>query len=301
MTSIRSELPLHKTHDTVPDTLIKQFLEHDPRPAFVLDLENIEILANQSSAPKPAFHNTAFTKDHTLTHVYADALSDICHAIYPSHDGMAKALLEWLCAEHGRNDSVDQSADGTFHFLEQTWSRWDVGRWRIVTELAPAARSSSDGNTINCSQLALSTRFLQDDWLEIPAQTPFVQWFKDFDWSSTPLGPTASWSNSLRHSVVGMLVHPRSQALVWYVVLRYFSVGHASNADSGPEQVYIYNEATLPILGSKHPALAKRYGEVWPAAWSVISDLRDQVTSTHVGLAHDEYCVGLQRHDYIEE
>lgn len=223
MSLSRSELPPALDHvsdvtsQPPPDiTLIKQILEHDPRPTFVFDLDEAK-KSTDGFVPTPAFYNAAFTRDHSLTHILTDVLSDVRHVIDSSNHDTVDAFRLWLCATHDQDNPIDHSAAGTTQFSGQTWDRWNLGKWRIVSTVKSAVQPNPDIEISKKHQNGSSIRFMQDDWLEIPAQTPFVQWFKVFDWSSTPLGPTASWSIGFRHAVVGMLVHPRSQALVWYV------------------------------------------------------------------------------------
>ena len=71
------------------------------------------------------------------------------------------------------------------------------------------------------------------------------------DWSSTPLGPVASWSTSLRTVVALVLAAPTATILLW-----------------GPELVQIYNDAYRLVMGAKHPGgLGQRNIECWPEVW----------------------------------
>ncbi len=63
---------------------------------------------------------------------------------------------------------------------------------------------------------------------------------RSFDWSTTPLGPSQQWPQSLR-TVVNILLSSRFQMwMAW-----------------GPELTMFYNEAYRPTLGIKHPRRAK--------------------------------------------
>jgi PAS domain S-box-containing protein len=68
-----------------------------------------------------------------------------------------------------------------------------------------------------------------------------------FDWSTTPLGPREAWPQSLRTAVDLMLALPQPGYVGW-----------------GPTLVSIYNDAYVPVLGTKHPdALGRSYYDVW--------------------------------------
>jgi|GEM_PF-5627254 len=58
---------------------------------------------------------------------------------------------------------------------------------------------------------------------------------RDFDWSKTPLGPIETWSPALRTMTSVMLAN-RFPLLLWW----------------GPDQISLYNDAYIPVLGMKH-------------------------------------------------
>ena len=60
---------------------------------------------------------------------------------------------------------------------------------------------------------------------------------REHSWDSTPLGNPEGWPLSLQTLVGVMLAAGQPMFLVW-----------------GPEQLWFYNDAFMPILGRKHPA-----------------------------------------------
>jgi signal transduction histidine kinase len=71
------------------------------------------------------------------------------------------------------------------------------------------------------------------------------------DWARTPLGPSTSWSQSLRTAVAIMLRSRYPMILTW-----------------GEQLVMLYNDAFIPTLGAKHPdvlggPLSIGFAEVW--------------------------------------
>ena len=71
------------------------------------------------------------------------------------------------------------------------------------------------------------------------------------DWAATPLGPSESWTQSLRTSVAIMLRSRYPMILTW-----------------GEQLVMLYNDAFIPTLGAKHPRaigglLSDEFAEVW--------------------------------------
>ncbi|MGN2243693.1 PAS domain-containing protein [Frateuria sp. GZRR33] len=81
------------------------------------------------------------------------------------------------------------------------------------------------------------------------------------DWSATPLGPSASWPQSLK-TAVGITLEARQPMLVAW----------------GPQLTTIYNDAYLPILGSKHPAGVGQPGaQLWAEVWDVLEPMVAEV------------------------
>ena len=77
---------------------------------------------------------------------------------------------------------------------------------------------------------------------------------RETDWSTTPLGNSSAWPQSLKLSIAMILASGFPMAIRW-----------------GPEQVIIYNDAYRPILRDKHPAaLGRSLREVW---WEIYPEL----------------------------
>ena len=84
--------------------------------------------------------------------------------------------------------------------------------------------------------------------------------FAAHDWSATPLGPVDSWTAALR-TAVGLLLRSRySMALTW-----------------GEDLVLLYNDAYLPTLGPKHPALGQPVSHVFPEIWDDVGPMQRSV------------------------
>jgi PAS domain S-box-containing protein len=86
------------------------------------------------------------------------------------------------------------------------------------------------------------------------------------DWSATELGYPATWPQSLR-SIVGLIfASGKPMFVVW-----------------GPSRALLYNDAYVPLLGSKHPsALGQPYFSVWPNAQNELSPLFDRLFGSMV-------------------
>ena len=75
------------------------------------------------------------------------------------------------------------------------------------------------------------------------------------DWSRTPLGPIATWSDSLVVIVNALLANQHPMFLFW-----------------GEELIQLYNDSAIGTLGpDKHPrALGQRGAECWKEMWSIV-------------------------------
>ncbi|WP_443192928.1 PAS domain S-box protein [Methylobacterium sp. NMS14P] len=76
-----------------------------------------------------------------------------------------------------------------------------------------------------------------------------------FDWTATPLGSTAAWSERLKVMVEQVLASPLVTSLV-----------------CGPERVLIYNDAAAKLYGDRHPAaLGHPLAETFPEGWATVA------------------------------
>ena len=110
---------------------------------------------------------------------------------------------------------------------------------------------------------------------------------RDFDWASTPLGPVASWSHSLR-TTVDIVLACRNPMFLWW----------------GPELVQIYNDAYRPSLGAggRHPrALGVRGPEFWTEIWDTIGPQIEQVMSGGGATWHEDQYLPILRNGRLED
>jgi signal transduction histidine kinase/FixJ family two-component response regulator len=108
---------------------------------------------------------------------------------------------------------------------------------------------------------------------------------RDTDWASTPMGPVGQWPQSLRSAVSIMLNSRYPIAIYW-----------------GADLALLYNDAWMPILGTKHPwALARGARAVWPEIWDAIGPLFRRVVTTGEGTWSEDELLPMHRHGYTEE
>jgi len=108
---------------------------------------------------------------------------------------------------------------------------------------------------------------------------------RGMDWSSTPLGPVASWPQSLR-TALSLVLNSRFELFIWW----------------GPNFIMLYNEAYRQTLAAKHPmAMGKPGSEVWSEIWDVIGPMLEKVRKTGEATWSDDLLLILERHGYPEE
>src|SRR5690349_7506609 len=92
-----------------------------------------------------------------------------------------------------------------------------------------------------------------------PGDSEVARLCRATDWASTSLGVVEGWAPALRTAVRMALECP-------------FPI----NLWCGPEQLLIYNDAYIGVLGKKHPSAIARPGrEVWGEIWPQIGPMFD--------------------------
>ncbi|QHG23574.1 response regulator [Pseudomonas sp. DTU12.1] len=106
------------------------------------------------------------------------------------------------------------------------------------------------------------------DWLQGCGE--MAERVRHHDWTNTPLGPMDQWPDVLKTTVSLSLASHFPQAVVW-----------------GPELTTLYNDAFVPILGSKPDALGQPFSTIWQEAWSQISPIAEAAFAGHATFIED--------------
>jgi signal transduction histidine kinase len=85
---------------------------------------------------------------------------------------------------------------------------------------------------------------------------------RSMDWSKTSLGPMRDWPRSLK-TMIGVMLGSRFPMMLGW----------------GPDLLQFYNDAYVPVLGVKHPALGVPVRKVWSEIWDVVGPLLHSVLS----------------------
>lgn len=130
--------------------------------------------------------------------------------------------------------------------------------------------------------LAKRTSDASNAWL--PAKGEMAGRIASFDWKGTPLGAPEAWPGHFKTYVALMLNSANPKFMAW-----------------GPERVWLYNDAFIPILGELHPsALGQPSEEVWSEDWADLEPLFEQVFAGDA-VKKDDISLRVLRDGELEE
>jgi PAS domain S-box-containing protein len=130
-------------------------------------------------------------------------------------------------------------------------------------------------------QNEMAGRHLEDIF---PGDSEMAREMRGRDWAATPLGDPLDWPDALQIPLRMLLTSRFEMWLGW-----------------GPDLHFFYNDAYIPTLGVKHPAmLGKPFREVWS---EVYDEVADQVASVRRGEAtwNKALLLLLERSGFPEE
>jgi signal transduction histidine kinase len=108
---------------------------------------------------------------------------------------------------------------------------------------------------------------------------------RDFDWTSTSLGPVSRWPQNLRTCVQIMLTSRQPYWIGW-----------------GSDVIKLYNDPYKSILGAKHPrALGKPASVVWSEVWHDIEPLLTKAIVLNQSSYVESKLLIMERNGYPEE
>jgi len=108
---------------------------------------------------------------------------------------------------------------------------------------------------------------------------------RGLDWSQTPLGPIDTWPTALRVAAE-LCLNSRFPMHVWW----------------GPELIYLYNDAHIPVLGKRHPdALGRPAAQVWPEIWAQLTPQIDAVMLRGESTWNERAYIALERQGFRED
>ncbi len=120
--------------------------------------------------------------------------------------------------------------------------------------------------------------------LAFPGDGEMARRMRAYPWASSPLGDPPDWPASLR-TACRICLTSRFPMIVWW----------------GEELRFLYNDAYLPLLGNKHPALMRPGDQVWGEIWHTVGPMLDSVMHTGQATWSEDLLLPMDRHGYWEE
>src|ERR1700761_1150101 len=117
-----------------------------------------------------------------------------------------------------------------------------------------------------------------------PGDGEMARRMRAYPWADSGLGDPRDWPASLR-TAVRICLTSRFPMIVWW----------------DQEFRYFYNDAYLPLLGSKHPALGKPGEAVWTEIWDIIGPMLASVMASGQATWSEDLLLPMNRHGYWEE
>lgn len=287
-TAMDTEPPLHPQlpHSLSPndphplrDLGLLDLLEHDPRPTFVLDIEDAK---TPSTGIQFIYRNTALTAAKSGALQDAILEKDSTDRIVGENAASPLQFRQWSYRQ-------DFSSCECSPFCGYSWRRCLIARrWIVIsgtaTESSVHEGSRTDGEFRKNS---LASHFVTFDWTdEFPPVklSAHVVWARSIGWANTPLGPMRGWSPQLRSNASLIMQDPRP-AVGFY----------------GPELIMIYNESYIELLGGLHPCMGRSAREVLAPIWDDYFEpiIKRNLAGETVDITHTE--IPLSRNGYIEE
>jgi PAS domain S-box-containing protein len=120
--------------------------------------------------------------------------------------------------------------------------------------------------------------------LSFPGDGEMARRMREYPWTGSPLGEPGDWPASLR-TACRICLTSRFPIIVWW----------------GEDLRFLYNDAYLPLLGNKHPALMQPGDQIWAEIWDIIGPMLDSVMRTGQATWSEDLLLPMDRHGYWEE
>jgi PAS domain S-box-containing protein len=117
-----------------------------------------------------------------------------------------------------------------------------------------------------------------------PGDGEMARRMRAYPWPASPLGDPRGWPASLR-TACRICLTSRFPMIVWW----------------GEDLRFLYNDAYLPLMGSKHPALAEAGEPVWPEIWHIVGPMLTSVMTTGKATWSEDLLLPMDRHGFWEE
>lgn len=277
-----------------PLALLLEYLDANLQPAFVIQLAH----------PDPESKETE--QNLILTHANAALLH-----LEPLHNEVVRQLQRNPDASHlitlSRSSRADRNTS-TASFCGISWSVTVVGnKWLIAVSTEQHEGLVHPGPSPTISSTGFPEPVLHDHTstdkfgalantanhkLPLGAVKPtghlgdlqYLEWMRQYDWASSPVGAIDAWPTELRHACEYALATSGPVNILW-----------------GDECVFLYNHAYSNIVGDKHPrAMGRPFKENFPQ-WLEYHRVLNRMKETGQSVSQEKMRRMLVRDGYLEE
>ncbi|KAI0023420.1 hypothetical protein F4780DRAFT_80280 [Xylariomycetidae sp. FL0641] len=151
-----------------------------------------------------------------------------------------------------------------------------------------ALDDTDEGSTPESPCDEKSRRRVQPTWARASLSLPwndFQRFYQAFDWGNTDLGPRATWPPELRHAVRFLMADPSPGIIYW-----------------GENHTVIYNEAHVPLVGDKHPAMMGQAArDVFPDFWDDFAEIIAEQRCSGRAASGEASLLLMERRGFLEE
>ncbi|KAF2625562.1 aerobic respiration control sensor protein-like protein arcB [Macroventuria anomochaeta] len=267
--------------DSLRELGLLDFLEHDPRPTFVLDITDAR---DSFIRLKFVYGNTA------LATAGSGSLQDAITGIDITADIIGEDAASFSQFRYWSYHQGSTSSE-SIPFCNYSWRRCLIAkRWVVISGTSIESsildeELKADGGIL--SKKSSRPNFATFDWTDDPPPVKLsshVAWARSIDWASTPLGPMRGWSPQLRSNASLIMQDPRP-AVGFY----------------GPELIMIYNEPYIELLGGLHPCMGRSARVVLASVWDDYFEpiIERNKAGETVDNSYTE--LPLKRNGYVEE
>ncbi len=236
-----------------------ELIENDQRPTFLLDIDSHGSFG--ATDARLVYSNDSLKNIPDLL----EQVQSLYNPVEGNHDPASTIFAQW--AVKPATSHPTRSGSSCKSFLRFIWTIVTVRhRWNIVSGMSIDAIDDLQNDDSNATYSSSpKPKYLdgvakssdsekkvgkQLDWTLLGScfeTTSHIEWVRNFDWGSTPLGDMRAWSDQLRLTVNMAMSDPSPVAMYW-----------------GQDMTLIYNEAFIPIFRTKHPwSLGRTFAEVY--------------------------------------
>lgn len=220
--NLENEGPPSDALTTLTSWGITELLEKDPRPSLVLDLEEDRdsdikrlptIFANKALHKNPLLRS--LTQERANTAVRAHEAEDLSRfKIWISGtatSSFAHGGLLWTCSTLGERWRI---VNGNTINVDLLSTQSKAEKKGHSAASVPPAQDECIGKE-EPNKIHSGHSYTKSTWIEALPPGPHVQFFKDTDWSVTPLGPLGTWPSLLRQMTLYLMADSRAACLFW--------------------------------------------------------------------------------------